>query len=120
MEPMFIQTEAKHYYFDIHNNRIYGPRNDTRTYWHEYSHFRDYSHKWYQNINIRIQMLNEITASIFIGCLITVLFIDNRVEQFFMLAKIIGVMFMPYCLFSFQEEVRAEIYGYFRYKKENK
>jgi len=105
----WIKTE-KDYYFDINTNKIYGPRNDTKSYWHEVSHYLDHKNKVYRNISYYLHQQNEANALVVLTFLI--IGVCNPGFAWDSVLMGVGIIFLPYCLWSAQEEIRALINGY--------
>lgn len=114
-EPIFIKTKGEHYFFDVENNQIHGPKKYTRTYWHEVSHFKDHQKGWYKHLNLLVQWMNQTFA--LTVCLMGVYGIFNHSFAWMTFLNGVGILFIPYCIFSFQEELRAEIYSFFKYQR---
>jgi hypothetical protein len=112
MEPIFIKTTDKQYYFNIDNNQIYGPKKYSFGYWHEMSHYKDHTHNWYSKINITIQTINQIAAIFFtMIAMFYIVMCDFNPAHWANLMQATCFMFIPYCIFSFQEETRADLYA---------
>lgn len=106
-EPNFIYDNK--YYFDVDTKTIYGRKKDSFSYRHELSHYKDHCNKSYRRINHLIQLVNQTAALFFSTALIVSLLTAGNT---FHLIYCIGYAFIPYCLWSFQEEVRADIYAW--------
>jgi len=109
VNPEWVKTFGNNYYFDLDTNKIYGPKNNTCSYWHEVSHYLDHKKPWYRKISILINQMNQMIALLFIVGLFIGLFISKY--QWPLFFQCIGFMFIPYCLWSVQEEIRADING---------
>jgi len=107
--PEWVKTYDKNYYFDVDTNKIYGPSNTTHSYWHEVSHYLDNRKPIYRKISIVINQLNQMIALIFFVGLSMGLFSPGYPWPTFF--QCIGFMFIPYCIWSAQEEIRADING---------
>jgi len=108
--PSPVWEYAKSYYFDVETNKVYGPKKNSYGYWHEVSHYIDHKNKLYRVISLFINQWNQNVAMMIV-CVLIVLLINSSLE-WNILTHSLGTLFIPYCLWSTQEELRATINGF--------
>ena len=88
---------AKHYYYNIDTDTIYGREYGSFGYYHEVSHYLDHKNRLYSQISFSFSALRQAYFMIFI-----LIFID------FSLMVILGMIIS---IWTIQEELRADIYA---------
>ena len=108
-EPKFIYS--KHYYFSVDKNIIYGEEKYSRLYFHEISHYKDHQKENYKHWSNQFSIMGENLAFFFIPfILITWLFCRTELLGAIWLSFL--ALYSIYASFIFQEEIRAEFFGY--------
>jgi hypothetical protein len=111
-EVKFIKADR--YYYDVDKNIIYGKQQYTKPYFHEVSHLNDHKNKLYAKWSLEFAVFGEFMAFLLpIYALLTQIFCPIQLRGSMFLAYL--CVYAIYSAFIFQEEIRADIYAYFKH-----
>lgn len=112
IDSQFIKSDR--YYYDVDKNIIYGKEQYTKPYFHEVRHLKDHINPLYAKWSLEFAVFGELLAFMLpIFILITQIFcpIQLRTSAYLSFLGLYSV----YSAFIFQEELRADIYAYFKH-----
>lgn len=110
---------AKNYYYDDSNKTIYGKEKYSKNYFHEVRHFLDYQNKTYRKIAFHISMMRQVGLQLLfpITLMTVVLPFPHKYEMIRNLGEMFIGWFMIPSIWVTVEELRANIFGHFEYKR---